>query len=115
VGNYVVAAIAGYLIVSWIIDYRSHEQPKDHPDEKNNPEGEKPGPQASSARSREWFDILGVSPSAPVEEIKRAYRSQIAKYHPDRVQGLGLELQALAEMKAKEINAAFSYAMRMRS
>jgi DnaJ-domain-containing protein 1 len=79
-----VAALAGYLAVSWVIDHRKREQSKDHPGEKADPGTEKPGPQASSS-PREWFDILGVSPSAPIDEIKRAYRNQIAKYHPDRV------------------------------
>lgn len=42
-------------------------------------------------------------------EIKEAYRKMIAQYHPDRLQGLGVELQALAEAKTKEINEAYEY------
>jgi hypothetical protein len=39
----VVAAIAGYLAVSWIIDYRKREQPKDHPGENVDPGAESQG------------------------------------------------------------------------
>ena len=31
-----------------------------------------------------YYDLLGIKPGATHEEIKRAYRTNIAKYHPDR-------------------------------
>ena len=43
-----------------------------------------------------WWDVLGVDPSASLEEVKASYRTKIKKYHPDRVEGLGEEFIALA-------------------
>jgi hypothetical protein len=53
------------------------------------------------------YDTLEVIPSASPETIHAAYRSLISRYHPDKVAGLGPELQALANARTKEINHAF--------
>jgi curved DNA-binding protein CbpA len=48
-----------------------------------------------------------VAPTAPHEEIKRAFRVQIARYHPDKVQHLGQEFQAMAAERAAELTEAY--------
>ena len=48
------------------------------------------------------YKILGVSPNASDEEIKRAYRALAKKYHPDRNPG-----DAEAARKMQEVNAAY--------
>lgn len=67
-----------------------------------------------TASLRLWWEILGVSKDASPDAIKTAFRKEIARYHPDRVEGLGRELRELAERKAKEINSAYSAAKRER-
>ena len=54
-----------------------------------------------------YYDILDVVPTAPAEEIKRAFRREIAKYHPDKVQHLGREFQEIAATKAAELTQAY--------
>lgn len=54
---------------------------------------------------RDPYEVLGVSPDAGDDEIKRAYRDLARKYHPDNYQNN--PLADLAEEKMKEINQAY--------
>lgn len=59
------------------------------------------------------YSVLGVSPDASDEEVKKAYRELARKYHPDNYQNN--PLADLAEEKMKEINEAYNAITRMRS
>ena len=39
--------------------------------------------------SKTYYELIEVAPTASPEEVKRAFRLQIAKYHPDKVHHLG--------------------------
>ena len=54
---------------------------------------------------------MNVDKDASSEEIKSAFRKEISKYHPDRVEGLGIEF---ADRKAKEVNRAYTLAKEQR-
>jgi molecular chaperone DnaJ len=51
---------------------------------------------------KDFYEILGISKSATVEEIKKAYRKLALQYHPDRNPG------PEGEEKFKEIGEAYS-------
>jgi curved DNA-binding protein CbpA len=53
------------------------------------------------------YDLLGLDPSADVETIKKAFRREIAKYHPDKVTHLGAEFQEMASSRAAELTTAY--------
>lgn len=61
-----------------------------------------------------YYAVLGLSPDASEEEIKKAYRNLMRQYHPDKVATLGPDLQAAASKKAKEINEAYHIIERRR-
>ena len=52
---------------------------------------------------RDYYEILGLDKSADADAIKRAYRQQAKKYHPDLHPG-----DAEAEKNFKEVNEAYS-------
>jgi molecular chaperone DnaJ len=54
------------------------------------------------AEKKDIYEILGVARNASEADIKKAYRRQAMKYHPDRNPG-----DAKAEEKFKEIKAAY--------
>jgi len=69
------------------------------------------GAAASPQESRlaDAFVVLGVTADAGEAEIRSAYRKIIRDNHPDRLASKGLpqSMRAVAEERAREINAAF--------
>ena len=52
---------------------------------------------------RDYYEVLGVDKSASDDDIKKAFRQQAKKYHPDLHPG-----DKEAEAKFKEVNEAYS-------
>jgi DnaJ-domain-containing protein 1 len=61
-----------------------------------------------------YFAVLGLSPTADVAEIKRAYKRLMRKYHPDVVTRLSPAEQSAASERAKAINEAYQIIERRR-
>jgi DnaJ like chaperone protein len=58
------------------------------------------------------YTVLEIEADASQKEIKAAYRRLAARYHPDKVQHLGKEIQELAELRFKEIQRAYDFLIR---
>jgi hypothetical protein len=54
------------------------------------------------------YEILGLSPSASLTEIKAAYRKRVRACHPDLFAGTDEQARALAERWTKALNAAYA-------
>ena len=58
------------------------------------------------------YEVLGISPSATDDEVKKAYREMSRKYHPDSY--TNNPLSDLAEEKFKEVQEAYDQIMKQR-
>lgn len=56
---------------------------------------------------KDYYLLLEIAATAPADEVKRAFRVQIARYHPDKVQHLGREFQDMAADRAAELTEAY--------
>lgn len=107
-GVVILGLFLGYWIVSTFVL-------KDRSKRSSSSGGSKDaGANDAEASPASWDKVLNVPAEASVDEIRKAYKTLMSQYHPDKVASLGDELKALAEQKSKEITRAYREAMRIR-
>lgn len=57
--------------------------------------------------TRTHYELLDLPRTASPDDVKRAFRREIARYHPDKVQHLGTEFQEIAAAKAADLTQAY--------
>ncbi len=60
---------------------------------------------------KNYYDMLSVAQNAAADDIKKAFRREIARYHPDKVQHLGKEFQEMAAGIAADLTEAYRILM----
>jgi len=110
----------GLFVGYWLVSKFSGnaaEQKKVKPD----PDLQQAGSRAESNEGDErpssspillWHEVLQVPQHSSAEDIRRAYKTLMSQYHPDKVASLGPELKVICEQKTKEINVAYDQAMK---
>lgn len=65
----------------------------------------------SADRLKDAYQLLGVNESDSDQDIKRAYRKEMSKHHPDKLAAKGLppEMMEMAKEKAQEIQQAWEW------
>jgi DnaJ-domain-containing protein 1 len=64
---------------------------------------------------KDAYDILGVSATASLEDVKAAYRKNAKEWHPDKLESMAEELRAFATKRVALINSAYSLILERRS
>jgi hypothetical protein len=57
--------------------------------------------------ARDPWKVLGIAPGTSKEEARKAFRTLVAQYHPDKVAHLAPEFQELAERKTRALLEAW--------
>ncbi len=61
-----------------------------------------------NSADKKYYDVLELPYGSDFQEIKKAYRKLLKKYHPDLFQG-NTEKQKKAQKVTEEINEAYTY------
>lgn len=80
-----------------------------HSQQRNAHEQQRGAPKPTGMTLETALRILGVPSTASNDDIKRAYKKLMMKYHPDRVASMSDVEQEAAKRRAQEVNGAYQY------
>ena len=94
---------------------KTEQKPPPEQEKKTSPPPkDKPPKSPPSPRNRNWWEVLGVSSTATLAEIKKAYRTISMETHPDTYHGTDEKEKQRREEEFKKVNSAFETAKRRR-
>ena len=95
------------LRLRWMLE-QDRKSGRVHEPARPTPEPPSPAVPLNEPEKLSAYEILGLSPSASVLEIKTAYRKRVKACHPDLFAGMDQQATALAERWTKALNAAYA-------
>lgn len=57
---------------------------------------------------KDCYEILNINPECSWSELRKSYKLQVHKWHPDRFHDKSMEKQLIAEKKIMEVNNAYN-------
>lgn len=113
--------ILGYYIVTILLHKKSDNVNNNHTDSTQYSQHDTSSETVDNDTSLEkeyisthWYGILDIAENADQEQIRSAYQLKISQYHPDKVAHMGTEIRELANLRTKQINAAYNFAMKFK-
>ena len=70
--------------------------------------GNRSSPSSIESPLAQYYEVLRVSPTAGMEEIKQSYRTLVKRYHPDLHSQVDEERAILLRNKMAKVNEAYS-------
>jgi DnaJ-domain-containing protein 1 len=127
IGTILVGLVVGYWIVSVLFDWLAARRRAGFGQVESNSTNaaadtpgaaRRPSPPPLNLPGNDdpanWPQVLEVASTSSPQQITAAYRRKIAQYHPDKVAQMGAEIRGLAELRSRQINAAYDFAMKVR-
>jgi preprotein translocase subunit Sec63 len=96
------------IVVSFIFRYLMRTL-KQQMEQRSKGEGYQYQNREHVSTEEEYRQILGIAANDSPAAIRKKYKDLLAKYHPDKVQHLGIEFQEMAEKKTKAITEAYGF------
>lgn len=106
-GKSQVEGVIEWTIATLHVERGTGRPAKKEPPKKKAPPPGAPPPRPAAPRAKQPHEILGVSPSASPDEVRKAWKKLVSEHHPDKFAHLGKEKQDAANAKLVEINAAY--------
>jgi DnaJ-domain-containing protein 1 len=100
----IIFVVMGYLIFSYLMGRFKREL-----SQRDERDGQQYQNRRHANAEEKYRQILGVTIEDDLTTIRKKYRELLAKYHPDKVQHLGMEFQEMAERKTKIITEAYEF------
>lgn len=108
--GFIIGVIISFLIPLTLSDEKKNEQTESEQRKREKSHQRTAAPSSSGkAYLADEYALLGISPTASNAEVKKAFRRKAQAFHPDKVQGTGLdpEFMKFAKEKFQQISNAY--------
>lgn len=108
----VLSFVIGYILVSAFFQPKKRfgtDQPSKPRRDQHEGGPESSGEAKAGDPEDHYRFVIGVPRDAGEDEVRSAYRTQLNRYHPERVTHLGTEFHDLASRRTRELIEAYEF------